>query len=82
MTLTVTQLYQLLSEKMDKETAEALTTYISERVKNDIQAKTENLVTKQDLANTKVDMIKWFFGMFITLALMIIGLYLKIGEIL
>ena len=30
MTLTVTQLYQLLSEKIDAQTAEALTTYVSE----------------------------------------------------
>lgn len=32
---------------------------------------------KQDLANTKVDLIKWVFAMWVTLALMIVGLYLK-----
>jgi len=35
------------------------------------------LAYKEDLANAKTDMIKWFVGLFIALALMIIGLYLK-----
>ena len=32
---------------------------------------------KQDIAKTKVDLIKWVVGLFITLAFMILGLYLK-----
>ena len=40
--------------------------------------KTKNLASKEDLANAKTDMIKWWFvGLFIALALMIIGLYFK-----
>ncbi|ACU91866.1 hypothetical protein VJJ50_04620 [Capnocytophaga ochracea] len=39
----------------------------------------DKLATKQDLAQAKLDIIKWVVGLFITLALMIIGLYLKIG---
>lgn len=77
MTLTTTQLYQLISDKTDKETAEAITNYIAEKVKNDIDTKVENLATKKDLVDTKLDMLKWFVGLFITLALMIIGLYFK-----
>ena len=73
MTITITQLYQLLSKKLNQETAEALTTYISEYVtKNVIE-----LATKEDLAQTKLDLIKWLVSLFVTLALMIIGLYLK-----
>ena len=79
MTLTITQLYQLLSEKIDAPTAEALTTYVSETVKSEIDVKTQTLTTKQDLAQAKLDIIKWIVGLFVTLALMIIGLYLKIG---
>ena len=36
-----------------------------------------NIVTKKDLAKTKVDIIKWVVGLFFALAMMIIGLYLK-----
>ncbi|NWO28597.1 hypothetical protein [Capnocytophaga sp. oral taxon 903] len=39
----------------------------------------DKLATKQDLAQAKLDIIKWVVELFITLALMIIGLYLKIG---
>lgn len=59
MTLTTTQLYQLISDKTDKETAEAITNYIAEKVKNDIDTKVENLATKKDLVDTKLDMLKW-----------------------
>lgn len=36
MTITITQLYQLLSKKLNQETAEALTTYISEYVTENV----------------------------------------------
>lgn len=39
----------------------------------------DKLATKQDLAQAKLDIINGVVGLFITLALMIIGLYLKIG---
>ena len=35
------------------------------------------IATKKDLHQTKIDLIKWVFAFFVTLALMIIGLYLK-----
>lgn len=40
-------------------------------------SKNSHLASKKDLANTKIDIIKWFIGLFITLALMVIGLYFK-----
>jgi hypothetical protein len=33
--------------------------------------------TKDDLYSVKVDLIKWVFAFFVTLALMILGLYIK-----
>ncbi|SDG86975.1 hypothetical protein SAMN05421827_11257 [Pedobacter terrae] len=72
MNISITQLYALLSEKLDKDTAEQLTSYIEAKVD-----KTTHLASKEDLANAKTDMIKWFVGLFIALALMIIGLYFK-----
>lgn len=77
MNITITQLYSLLSEKLDKETAESLTAYIETKIDKTIVDKTAHLASKEDLANTKIDMIKWFVGLFITLALMVIGLYFK-----
>ena len=35
------------------------------------------LATKEDLANAKVDLIKWNFGFFVALMLMIVGLYFR-----
>lgn len=34
-------------------------------------------VGKEDVANVKTDMIKWFVGLFVAMTLMIIGLYFK-----
>jgi len=46
--------------------------------KEDIaQLKQDIAQLKQDIAQTKVDLIKWVVGLFITLAFMILGLYLK-----
>lgn len=77
MNISITQLYSLLSEKLDKDTAENLTAYIEAKIDKTVVDKTNHLASKEDLANTKIDMIKWFVGLFITLALMIIGLYFK-----
>ncbi len=77
MNISITQLYSLLSEKLDKDTAENLTSYIEAKIDKTVVDKTSHLASKEDLANTKIDMIKWFVGLFITLALMVIGLYFK-----
>ena len=75
--ISLTKLYDLLSSKLDKEIAENLTTFIAEKIKDEVENKTQRLATKEDLANTKVDLIKWIFALWVTLALMIVGLYLK-----
>ncbi len=77
MNISITQLYSLLSEKLDKDTAESLTAYIEAKIDKTVVDKTTHLASKEDLANAKTDMIKWFVGLFIALALMIIGLYFK-----
>ncbi|MDB5120161.1 MAG: hypothetical protein JWN56_1379 [Sphingobacteriales bacterium] len=48
-----------------------------DKIENSVADKALHLASKADLANTKTDMIKWFVGLFMTLALMIIGLYFK-----
>lgn len=70
--ISITQLYTLLSEKVGKETAENLTGYIEDKIKDEVQTQSSNLATKQDLAavelklsekisDTRADMIKWMF---------------------
>ncbi len=55
---------------------------------NNFETQKDVLSTKQDIrglrteivneiANLKTDMIKWVFAFFVTLALMVVGLYLK-----
>jgi hypothetical protein len=71
------QLYNALKAKLGEKEAEELVSFVKESVKENIKPELENLVTKKDLAETKVDIIKWIFSFFIALSLMIIGLYLK-----
>ena len=75
--ISLTKLYDLPSSRLGNEAAENLTTFIAEKIKDEVESKTQRLATKEDLANTKVDLIKWIFALWVTLALMIIGLYLK-----
>ena len=76
-TITITELYSLLTEKVGKETAESLTTFIESKIEKEVIHNTRHLASKEDLANTKTDMIKWFVGLFMIIAVMIFGLYLK-----
>jgi hypothetical protein len=60
-TISITKLYDLLSTKVGKETAESLTSYIEEKIKSDIADKAGVLATKEALAETKSELIKWMF---------------------
>ena len=73
---------------MGEETAESLTTFITERNKEEVEAATKEIATKDFVAKeiagleTKMEralkeQTSWMIGIFITLALMIIGLYFK-----
>ena len=79
MVLSLTKLYQLLVNKTDEETAETLTSYVEEKVRDEVKSKTTTLATKEDLQRVKFDMIKWYVALFTMLALLILGLYLKMG---
>ena len=79
MTITTTdiQLFQILKEKPGEKEAEALVTFVDAKIKDANEQNIKILATKEDLAHAKTDMLKWFFAFFVTLALMIIGLYFK-----
>jgi hypothetical protein len=90
-TISVTKLYDLLSTKLGKETAENLTTFIESKIKQDLESKTQHLATKEDLAKvkgdletkiaeTKSELIKWMFIFWIGQVVVTFGfllIYLK-----
>jgi hypothetical protein len=53
--ISITQLYALLSEKVGKETAEKLTVYIEDKIKDEVQTQSNILATKEDIISTKQD---------------------------
>jgi hypothetical protein len=75
--ITITKLYFLLSEKVGKETAENLTTYIESKIDKEVEYSTRHLASKEDLANMQREMIKRFIYLFCALALMIVVIYFK-----
>jgi hypothetical protein len=60
-TITITRLYDLISIKLGKETAENLTIFIEEKIKSEVDTKASILATKEDVANSRADVIKWMF---------------------
>lgn len=64
--VSITKLYDLLSFKIGKEPAEHLTSYIEEKIRDEINDRSQLLATKVDLANTKTDVIKWMFVFWIS----------------
>jgi hypothetical protein len=79
-TISITRLYDLISVKLGKETAENLTTFIEEKIRCEVDTKTSILATKEDLAresgNIRADMIKWMFVFWVGQALTTFGLIL------
>ena len=78
------QLFQILKEKMGDKEAEALVTFVDNKIKDNNETSLKILSTKEDLLQLEIrlkdkmtDQFKWVIGVFLTLALMIIGLYLK-----
>jgi aromatic ring hydroxylase len=59
--ISIAKLYDLLSLKVGRETAEELTSFIEEKVKEETDNKTRGLTTKEDLANATTGTIKWMF---------------------
>ncbi len=66
--ISITKLYELLSSKVGKETAENLTTFIEHKIKDELENKSQMLATKEDISNlhtkieqSKAETIKWMF---------------------
>ena len=81
-------LFTALKEKLGEPQAKMLAEYVEQKVNTTVDAAKEHLATKEDLAKVegvlrkeiaeaKNDTIKWMVSIFLALALMINGLYLK-----
>jgi hypothetical protein len=84
MIVTRIDLFNVLKEKIGEQQAKRLTEYIEVKVEQKFESQKQMLATKEDvknleikLAETKSDLLKWVFAMFVSLALMIVGLYIK-----
>jgi cytoskeletal protein RodZ len=72
--ITLTELYSLLSEKVGKETALSLTSYIERKIDKEVEQNRSDLVTKKELEKRS----RWKLGIFIIVSLMIFGLFIAI----
>lgn len=87
-TVSITRLYDLLSAKVGKETAENLTSFIEGKIKDEFENKVEILATKKDIADVrheiadvkhemainKADIMKWMFVFWIGQVLAVFSL--------
>jgi hypothetical protein len=73
-TISITNLYQLLIDKVGRETTEKLTSYIESKVKNEVESNVSHLATKEDLEPSSKERLRWMIILFIPLYLSILGL--------
>ena len=87
-TITITRLYDLVSLKLGRETAENLTTFIEEKIKCEVDTKTSILATKEDLAReigaanakietSKTELLRWMFVFWIGQMAAMIMLFMR-----
>lgn len=78
--VTLSKLYDLLAAKVGNETAQTLTSYVEDKISSEFSHHSTFLASKEDLANTKFDIIKWMFLFWIGQVAVTFGfimLYLK-----
>ncbi len=78
------QLYEILASKLGREEAKVLVEFVESKAEKKVDEKTTIFSTKEDIAKletkiaeSKVEIMRWMFGIFTVLALMIVGLYFK-----
>jgi len=77
-TISITRLYSLLSEKVGKDAAESLTSYIETKVKDEVDSTVNHLATKEDLERSSKEQLKWMIVLFVPLYLSIFGLIITL----
>ena len=91
MNISIPKLYELLTVKVGKETAETLTTFIEQKIDKDMENKSKTLATKEDvgslketlakldtkISDSKIDTIKWSIALWISAIATFIALFVK-----
>jgi len=67
------KLYELLKAKIGEREAEAFVEILENKVDRKFEDAKETLTTKEDLANTKVDIIKWMVSLILALFIALVG---------
>ena len=78
MIVSTTDLYDILSAKLGKEEAKTLVTFIEEKVEKQVDQKITHLATKTDLLDLERSINTKLWTAFITLVVMLLGLYATI----
>lgn len=71
------RVYEIFKNKLGEKEAETIIEYFEVKAEAKYLEKKDVLATKEDIANTKVDLIKWMVGFWVAQMAAIIGLYLK-----
>ena len=81
MTISEIQLYELLASKLGRPEAQGLVEFVEAKVDKKLDEKTNSLATKedilllkQDISNTKVELVKWMVATGIALASVMVAL--------
>ncbi len=69
--------YELFKTRFSEEEAKVVFEYIEAKAEEKYQLHKDSLATKADIANSKVDLIKWMVGFFVAQMAAIIGLYMR-----
>ena len=91
-TTSVNQLFQILKLKMGEKEAEALVTFVDNKIKENNEANLKVLATREDIANlrtelkveireSKSELLKWIVALFIPLYLSILGLFIALSKL-
>jgi hypothetical protein len=71
------ELFEALAKELGNEKAKSPVEYVEHKVDKRLEEKTNLFATKEDIANAKVDILRWTVGLFLVMLLTIVGLYFK-----
>ena len=76
------KLYELLKAKLGEKEAEAFVEILEKKVDDKFDDAKQTLLTKEDLANTKVDLIKWMVALLLALFIALVGAMASIIKLM
>jgi hypothetical protein len=71
------RVYEIFKAKLGEKEAETVIEYFEAKAEAKYLEKRDMLAIKEDIANNKVDLIKWMVGFWVAQMAAIIGLYMK-----